>query len=581
MKPEVFIGKNAFDFIHPDDEPWVRQKFSTLTTNKRVLIGPFRFKNSKGDWRWIETIATNTLEEEAIKGVIVNSRDITDKIEQEEALRLSNERYRLASLATKDIIYDWELGNNHVTRVGDGINRLFGYAQDDLQSEPTFWEQHVHPDDKAVAYEKLQSALNTITESYCEHEYRFQKADGSFAWVYDKGYIVRDKTGKAIRLVGALRDVTEQKDHLAQKELVAFLRREIGTPGPFKQAAINLLKLITDFSGLEVGELWLTAVDDTRINLVAHFERSKKSEALYPSSYQHYSFGQDEGLPGKVWASRSISVWRNLTSNDDFQRRKEATEAGLTIAYGAPILYGQKVIGVFIFFDRGEHHSFTDLSNVLSIIGTQLGPDVQRKKLEEELNNFFELSTDILAIAGMDGFYKKVNPAFSRVLGFSEEELLKTPYLELTHPEDRERTKSEMVALNSGRSTYNFETRYVSKENKNVWLSWSATPLPEQKLLYVVGKDVTEKKKTEEVLRESLDQLKTAQQIAKLGYWTHDFKNNEPKWAEEMFMIWEQDPAKWKPTFSNLKKTVHPDDQKKLLGLNLTKLEGLRRNSKE
>ncbi|CAD5257993.1 MULTISPECIES: PAS domain S-box protein [unclassified Imperialibacter] len=581
IKPEVFVGKNAFDFIHPDDEAFVRQKFSALTANKRVLIGPFRFKNNKGDWRWIETIATNTLEEAAIKGIIVNSRDITDKIEREEALRLSNERYRLASLATKDIIYDWKLDNNQVTRMGDGINRLFGYAQDDLQSDPKFWEQHVHPEDKEVAYEKLQAALNTVTESYCEHEYRFQKADGSFAWVYDKGYIVRDKTGKASRLVGALRDVTEQKNQLAQKELVAFLRREIGTPGPFKQAAINLLKLVTDFSGLEVGELWLTAVDDTRLNLVAHFGRSRKSEALYPSAYQNYSFGQDEGLPGKVWASRSISVWRNLTSNDDFQRRKEATEAGLTIAYGTPILYGQKVIGVFIFFDRGEHHSFTDLSNVLSTIGTQLGPDIQRKKLEEELNSFFELSTDILAIAGTDGFYKKVNPAFSRILGYSQEEILTIPYLNLIHPEDRKKTISELTILESGMPTHNFEIRYTTKDNKEIWLSWSSTPLPEQNLMYAVGKDITEKKKTEKALRESLYQLKTAQQIAKLGYWTHDFKTNEPKWAEEMFMIWEQDPAKWKPTFNNLKQTVHHEDQKKLLGLNLTKLEGLRRNSKE
>ncbi|WP_339789355.1 PAS domain S-box protein [uncultured Imperialibacter sp.] len=581
IKPEDFIGKNAFDFIHPDDEAWVRQKFSSLTANKRVQIGPFRFKNSKGDWRWIETIATNTLEEAAIKGIIVNSRDITNKIEREESLKLSNERYRLASLATKDIIYDWELDSNHVTRTGDGINRLFGYTQNDLQSDARFWEQHVHPDDKDLAYKKLQTALGTPSERYCEHEYRFQKADGSFAWVYDKGYIIRDKTGKAIRLVGALRDVTEQKNQLAQQELVAFLRREIGTPGPFKQAAINLLKLITDYAGVEVGELWLTAVDDTQLNLVAHFGRSKKSEALYPLARQNHFFERGKGLPGKVWVGRKIVVWRNLDSNNDFQRRKEATEAGLSIAYGAPILYGQKVIGVFVFFDGGEHHSLTDLSNVLSTIGTQLGPDIQRKKLEEELNNFFELSTDILAIAGTDGFYKKVNPAFSRVLGYSEEELLKIPYLELTHPDDRERTKSEMVALNSGKSTHNFESRYVSKENKDIWLSWSATPLPEQKLLYAVGKDITEKKKTEKALKESLDQLKTAQQIAKLGYWTHDFKTNEPKWAEEMFMIWEQDPAKWKPTFNNLKKTVHHEDQKKLLGLNLKKLEGLRRNSKE
>lgn len=581
IKPAAFIGKNAFDFIHPDDEAFVRQKFSSLTENKRVLIGPFRFRNKKGEWRWIETIATNTMDEAAIRGIIANSRDITGNIEQAEALKLSNERYRLASLATKDVIYDWELENNRVTRVGDGINRLFGYTQHDLQSDPKFWEQHVHPDDKDIAYKRLQSALSVSTESYCEHEYRFQKADGNYAWVFDKGYIIRDPTGKAIRLVGALRDVTEQKYQQAQKELIAVLRKEIGTPGPFKQAAVNLLKLVSDYTSVEAAEIWLSSVDDTQLNLVAHFGRSKKAEVFYSTIKRNYSLNPGEGLPGKVWVHKKVLVWRNLSSNADFHRRVEATNAGLSIAYGAPIFYDQKVIGVFVFFDRGEHHSFTDLTNMLSTIGTQLGPDIQRKKLEEELNSFFELSTDILAIAGTDGFYKKVNPAFSRILGYSQEEILEIPYLELIHPEDRVKTISELTNLASGIPTYNLEVRYLTKDKKEVWLSWSATPLLEQNLLYAVGKDVTEKKRTEQALQQSLAQLKTAQQIAKLGHWSHDFESNEARWSEEMFLIWERDPKKWKPTLPNLHHTVHPEDRKKLLGLNTDEFKSLRRNTKE
>lgn len=93
--PEEFLGKVAFDFIHPEDREKVLTQFQELAIQKRVTISPFRFLTKGAEWRWIETIATNLIEDPAIGGIVVNSRDVTDQILARQLLEASESRYRL------------------------------------------------------------------------------------------------------------------------------------------------------------------------------------------------------------------------------------------------------------------------------------------------------------------------------------------------------------------------------------------------------------------------------------------------------------------------------------------------------
>lgn len=87
VKPEVMIGTNVLDFIHPDDRKWVYTEMLKLYDTKRVFVEPFRFLNSKKEWRWLCTTATNMLDDPAVAGIITNSRDVTDTIEQDQMLK--------------------------------------------------------------------------------------------------------------------------------------------------------------------------------------------------------------------------------------------------------------------------------------------------------------------------------------------------------------------------------------------------------------------------------------------------------------------------------------------------------------
>jgi PAS domain S-box-containing protein len=208
FSPANLVGKNAYNFIHPDDLKRVREQFFLLKEQKQVKISPFRLLNSSGSYRWMQTVATNLLKDSAVKGIVTNSQDVTTIVEQAKEIEQINERYQLAATATQDLIYDWDLQNNQVTRFHSSLKELFGYPSKEV-NDPDFWRTYIHPDDLLTEKRKLAKTLANSRESFIKTEYRFRRADGTYAQVVDRGYIIRNDHGKAIRLIGATSDISE------------------------------------------------------------------------------------------------------------------------------------------------------------------------------------------------------------------------------------------------------------------------------------------------------------------------------------------------------------------------------------
>lgn len=112
-----------------------------------------------------------------------------------------------------------------------------------------------------------------------------------------------------------------------------------------------------------------------------------------------------------------------------------------------------------------------------------------------DLDRFFNYALDMLCIAGVDGYFKRVNPAFQRALGYTTEELLACPFVELIHPDDRTGTVAEVGKLASGKPTLSFENRYRCKDGSYRDLAWTSHPEPSTGLLYAVARDVTEQRR--------------------------------------------------------------------------------------
>lgn len=151
-------------------------------------------------------------DEGIIIGAIINVRDITETKEKEAELLQTNERFHYAAKATNDAIWDWDIRNNKVFRVGDGLKNMFGYDISEAEKDDMFWAKRVHPDDIDRMTTMRTNILYNTDELYWEDEYRFKKANGAYAHVFDKGYIMRDAQGKPIRMIGATQDISERKE---------------------------------------------------------------------------------------------------------------------------------------------------------------------------------------------------------------------------------------------------------------------------------------------------------------------------------------------------------------------------------
>jgi len=121
----------------------------------------------------------------------------------------------------------------------------------------------------------------------------------------------------------------------------------------------------------------------------------------------------------------------------------------------------------------------------------------QRRRAESELADLFNLSLDMLCIAGFDGFFKRLNPAWEKTLGTPVSELLARPFLDFVHPDDRDATIKEMHQIRRGRITFSFENRYRCADGTYIWLLWNATPSTDEQLVFAVARDITLRKRAE------------------------------------------------------------------------------------
>jgi PAS domain S-box-containing protein len=148
---------------------------------------------------------------------------IRRRLESEAALQ---ERFEYAQRATNDVLWDWNLATNEVWR-GESLCAMFGYKPDEVENTVTWWLDHVHPDDRDKVAASQRAAIEG-SEDTVSAEYRFRKFDGSYASVYDRAYVLRDRNGKPQRVIGALMDfsvlkLTEQALQEAQVRFSAFM----------------------------------------------------------------------------------------------------------------------------------------------------------------------------------------------------------------------------------------------------------------------------------------------------------------------------------------------------------------------
>lgn len=126
------------------------------------------------------------------------------------------------------------------------------------------------------------------------------------------------------------------------------------------------------------------------------------------------------------------------------------------------------------------------------------GQPIPEDAIRELEARFFDLSIDMLCYLDFSGYFRRLNPAWQRTLGFTREELMSRPFIEFVHPDDRERTLRQNREVRGGGQARLFENRYLHKDGSFRWLLWNATPDRGRQVIYSVARDITARKEAEE-----------------------------------------------------------------------------------
>jgi PAS domain S-box-containing protein len=134
--------------------------------------------------------------------------DFTEQRIAERAVRASDERFRFVARATNDVIWDWDVRSNSLVW-NDAVETVFGHMQNEIYPEVQWWYDHIHPEDRDRVLAGINGVLDHGGRGWSD-QYRYRRGDGSYATVIDRGYIARDAAGGAVRMIGAMTDVTER-----------------------------------------------------------------------------------------------------------------------------------------------------------------------------------------------------------------------------------------------------------------------------------------------------------------------------------------------------------------------------------
>ncbi len=323
---EEAIGHNLLITVPPARQNETEEILNALAFGERIQ--QFETTRQRKDGSLIDvsfTISPVVGQDGTIIGGSTIVRDISNRKRKDEAFRRSEERFRLVARATKDAISDWDIRSGGVWR-SETFWEKFGYPPRDTEPDIAGWRDLLHPEDRDRVWNGLQTALARHSDSY-EVEYRFRRADGSYAVVLNRAYIVYDETGQPTRAIGAITDLSDRRELEEQfrqaQKMEAVGRLAGGVAHDFN----NLLMVISAYTEMTWDKLGSEA--GLRNNLDQVLKASNRAAAL---TRQLLAFSRKQ-----VLLSRIIDLNSVVEDSLKMIRRLIGEDIELNVSPGKPL----------------------------------------------------------------------------------------------------------------------------------------------------------------------------------------------------------------------------------------------------
>jgi PAS domain S-box-containing protein len=386
--------------------------------------------------------------------------DITERRLALQQLERSEQRYRMLVDTTQDLV--WTVGlDGRFDFVSGAVEQIYGYTAEELIGKPFL--DFIPPEYREENRARFGTVMEGPADGIIEAETELLRKDGSRTIVKARGMPVRDEHGNVVAVTGASTDVTEQR--LSEAALRASEER---LRALFENAAVGMALMDADGDFVQANPAFCRLLGRTNEQLA----QLSWADVIHPDDRDLAAARRERHVAGETEFSTLETRFLHSDGHTVWAR-----------------LLGASVRGA----EGGQQFTLVQAIDL-----------TEQRRLEQATGRLYSLTRDLFCTVGLDGRFKSANPGWERALGYSVAELLSRPFLDLVAEEDRPRTQREFERLrNSGNLTLDFDNRYMHKDGTLRWLLWSAYLSEEEGLIYGVAKDVTDRKRSEERLRES------------------------------------------------------------------------------
>lgn len=489
------IGRKSFDrlwkVIHLDgsdfqteDQP-VHKAISSLKPVKNIVMGVYRHASMNMVWLLVDAIPVFD-DLGKLLYVVCSFNDISELKKIEDELKTSNERFSYSSQATSDAIWDWNMTTNEIT-IGPSYSEIFGhYVKNNifLNSE---WENFVHPEDKERCFASLENAIENKTTTKWSDEYRYLKADGSFAHVNDKALIIRDDSSKAIRMIGAIQDITNKKKledelrHSEEQFKEAFEHSPAGMALiDLKGAYIEVNEKLCQILGYSYQEMKsltfqeITYRDDLEEDLKN--KRNLDSGKILKFGLEKRFVKKDNSL---LWTHMSVSLVKKSNTEN---------------YYIAQII------------DINERKKI-ELQNKLLLEENNKNRVIQLNEAKNRYRFLAENSVDIICLHNLDGTFQYISPSVVNILGHAPTIIKGKSALDFVHPDDLQYIKDSFIDFIDEKTDNRTIARFLTSKGTYIWLETRANIIKEKGVKTAFqssSRDITTRKEEEEIIKKTL-----------------------------------------------------------------------------
>lgn len=487
LKKDI-VGKNLWDiFSDSIDSKSYRKYHEAVATNQVVHFEDYYFALNK----WYEISAYPSE-----NGLSVYFKDVTESKKAKELIKKSNERFEYVSKATFDAIWDWDLTVDKIYW-GEGFEKIFGYNLTELKDDSHAWMKNIHPDDLEKITQSYYDTVKSNAINWIE-EYRYKNSNGQYAYIINKGIVIRDTAGRATRIIGAMQDITKRKQEEVRLKLLESVitntddsiliteAEPFDEPGPRIVYVNEAFTKMTGYTAEEVIGKTPRILQGPKTDAA---ELKKLSDAI------------------RNWQPHEATLLNYKKNGEEFWIHMSIN----------PVADASGWFTHFVAIERDVTEKKNAEAELL-------------KRLKEISDYKYAIDeSSIVAITNQKGIITHVNDNFCKISKYSREELLGQDHRIINsnyHP--KEFIKELWTTIANGH-VWKGELKNKAKGGTAYWVDTTIVPfITEDGKPYqyvAIRSDITEKKELENL-------LKKANELARIGGWEVDLQSNTIFWSD-------------------------------------------------